>query len=95
MTEGTDRSDAHIALSDFITSALRQAAKLPPGAVITHCVTVVQTVEYEDGEPHWDIHRIHPFGALDPSAERGVLRDAIDDSLAQRRWWRRRRNNNN
>lgn len=85
MTESTDRSDAHIALADFIVAALKRAAKLPPGAVITHCVTVVQTVRYVDGEPFYDIHRVHPFGPLDPSTERGVLRDAIDDSRAQRR----------
>jgi hypothetical protein len=84
MTESTERSDAHIALTDLTQAALRRAGRLGPSTVITHCVTVVQTLTETENGPRFDIHRIYPIGPLDPSTERGVLADAIEDSRRQR-----------
>jgi hypothetical protein len=84
VTESTERSDAHLALAELVNAALRRAGKLGPTTVITHCVTVVQTLTETDTGPRFDIHRIHPMGTLDPSTERGVLADAIEDSRRNR-----------
>jgi hypothetical protein len=84
MTESTDRSDAHLALADLVNAALRRAGALGPTTVITHCVAVVQTVTEAENGPRFDIHRIYPLGPLDPSTERGILGDAIEDSRQKR-----------
>lgn len=68
-----------------IRTTLRQQGKLGPRTVITRAVTIVQTVtEHSDGTQTWDIHRAYPLGAVDPSCERGMLRDALLDSDAER-----------
>ena len=86
MTDSMDRSTARLILRDSLVEALRSVGRLPRTGVITHCVTVVQTyTEDADGTRRYDIHRIHPLGALDPSTERGILQDAIDDSRDHRR----------
>lgn len=87
MTESMeDQSSSHLDLGNGVVEALRQAGKLPPATVVTHCVTVVQTfTEDADGNKRYDIHRIYPYGELDPSTERGILADAIEDSRNQRR----------
>jgi hypothetical protein len=86
MTESMDReSSSHLTLGDGVAEALRQAGKLDSTTVITHCVTVVQTFTEDENGKRYDIHRIYPYGELDPSTERGILADAIEDSRTQRR----------
>ncbi len=80
----TDNSSSRIVLADMIGDALRRAGKLPPGTVITRCVTVVQTLSEVDGRPDFRVHRVYPMGPTDPSGERGVLADALDKSKQER-----------
>lgn len=84
MTDGTD-SNANLALTDTVTEALRRAGKLGPSTVITHCVVVAQTFTEDESGKRYEIHRMYPLGELDPSTERGILADAIEDSRTQRR----------
>jgi hypothetical protein len=85
MTESMEgRSDPDATLSEGVTEALRRAGRLTPTTVITHCVTVVQTLTEDENGKRYDIHRIYPHGELDPSTERGILADAIEDSRTQR-----------
>lgn len=74
-----------LALTELVQAALRRAARLTPSTILTHCVVVVQTFTEDETGKHYDIHRIYPFGALDPSTERGILADAIEDSREERR----------
>lgn len=86
MTESMEgQSSSHADLNNGVVEALRSAGKLPPAAIITHCIAVVQTyTEDEHGTGRYDIHRLYPQGPLDPSTERGILADAIEDSRIQR-----------
>lgn len=86
MTESTESQRSPQAdLGNGVVAALRNAGKLPPAAIITHCVAIVQTyTEDAAGHGRYDIHRLYPHGPLDPSTERGILADAIHDSRQHR-----------
>lgn len=80
----TDSNPAESALTEHISTALRRAGQLPADALITNAVAVVQTIRDGDDGPEYDVHRVYPLGPIDPSTERGVLRDALRDSDAER-----------
>lgn len=70
---------------DHIREALQHRGKLDPGTVITRAIQIVQTLtEHNDGTQTWTVHRLYPLGAMDPSTERGLLWDALNDSNADR-----------
>jgi hypothetical protein len=71
-------------LTEHISEALRRAGQLPADALITNAVVCVQTVRDGERGPKYELHRVYPFGPMDPSTERGVLRDALHDSDAER-----------
>ena len=80
----TTDSDPAVDLTNIISRTLHQAAELPAGTLINNAVVCVQTVRDGRSGPEYDIHRLYPLGPIDPSSERGILRDALRDSDAER-----------
>lgn len=83
MTIDHGSSKTH-ALTDFVNAALAHAGAMGPTTIVTRTILIVQTMDDgPDGEPHYDVHRVRPH-SIDPSAERGLLRDALKDADAER-----------
>lgn len=80
----TTDSDPGAVLAEHLCTALRQAGRLSPTGLVTNAVAIAQTVEDGPDGLRYDVHRVYPIGAIDPSTERGLLRDALHDADAER-----------
>jgi hypothetical protein len=64
---------------------LAQKGQLPPGRLLTHVVVVYRAYEVRpDGRGVTWRGRAYPLGEMDPTMERGMLDDALQDARRNR-----------
>ncbi|ACU39372.1 hypothetical protein [Actinosynnema mirum] len=81
----TNRSEPTPDSRACLQAALRAAGTWRDGMLVTRAVVIVQTVHADgDGHHRYALHRLHPVGETDPSSERGLLSDALDDARHER-----------
>lgn len=69
---------------DHIRAHLERGGTWRAGMIQVGCVVVVKTLWTPNARDVYNIHRFQPIGRMDPSAERGLLGDALDDARRER-----------